>query len=274
MNLDRYGPWAIVAGASEGTGRAFAHQLARDGIRCVLLARREAPLTALVDEIRQESGIECVATTVDLAAADATDQIVAAAGDREIGLFVANAGGDPNGAMFLGRGIASWLELVQRNVVTLLRCCHHFAAPMCARGRGGLLLVNSGAGYGGSSFMAAYAASKAFQLCFAEALWIELRPHGVDVLSLVLNQTDTPALRALLAGMGLAVPAGLADPAEVARVGLERLPRGPVHNWGLADDVSGYAVSSAAARRTRVEAVDRASRQIFGGAETRGRPSR
>jgi short-subunit dehydrogenase len=268
VNLaDRYGPWAVVAGASEGTGRAFARQLAAHGIPCVLVARREAPLMALVDEIRRESGTECVAATVDLAAPDAMEQIVTAVGDRGIGLFVANAGGDPNGALFLDRDVATWLELVQRNVVTLLRCCHHFARPMRARGRGGLLLVNSGACYGGSSFMAAYAASKAFQLSFSESLWIELRPYGVDVLTLVLNQTDTPALRALLADRGLPVPAGLADPDEVARRALEQLPHGPIHNWGLADEVAGYAVSPAAVRRMRVEAVDRASRRIFGSAK-------
>jgi short-subunit dehydrogenase len=261
---DRYGPWAIVAGASEGTGRAFARRLAANGVASVLVARRPEPLAALAKEIHAESGVECATAPIDLAAPDALDRLVAAAGQREVGLFVANAGADPNGSRFLDRGVEVWLELTRRNVETTLRCCHHFAGLMKRRGRGGLLLVNSGACYGGGSFMAAYAASKAFVLCFGETLWAELRPHGIDVLNLVLGPTDTPAFRKLLAEKGLPVPDGIASPEDVARIGLERLPHGPVHNWGLADDVAGYAPSSAVARRERVLTVDRMSRRVFG----------
>jgi len=265
MNFaDRYGPWAVVAGASEGTGRAFARRIAASGVPCVLLARRAEPLTALADEIRSESGVACVVATVDLAADDGVERIVAAVGSRTVGLFVSNAGADPNGSRFLDRDLAPWLELVQRNVVTTMRCCHHFAGPMRTRGKGGLLLVNSGACYGGASFMAAYSASKAFTLCFGEALWAELRPHGVDVLNLILGRTDTPAFRKLLAEKGLPVPADIASPDDVARVGLERLSLGPVHNWGYADDVAGFAPNSAAARRERILMIDKHSKQVFG----------
>jgi short-subunit dehydrogenase len=261
---DRYGPWAVIAGASEGTGRAFARRIAANGVPSVLLARRAEPLTALADEIRSESGVACIIATVDLAADDALERIVAAVGSRTVGLFVSNAGADPNGARFLDRELGPWLELVQRNVVTTMRCCHHFAAAMRSRGKGGLLLVNSGACYGGASFMAAYSASKAFTLCFGEALWAELRPHGVDVLNLVLGRTDTPAFRKLLAEKRLPVPADIASPDDVAKIGLERLSHGPVHNWGFADDVAGFAPNSAAARRERIMMIDKHSKQVFG----------
>ena len=144
-------------------------------------------------------------------------------------------------------------------MTTMLRCCHHFAGQCGKRGRGGLLLVGSGACYGGGSFMATYSANKAFDLCFGESLWAELRPHDVDVLYMALGTTDTPALHALLDKKGLPLPAGLASPDEVATVGLARLPFGPVHNWGQADDVAGYAPSSASARRARILAVDAAA---------------
>jgi len=261
---ERYGPWAVIAGASEGTGRAFARKLAARGINCVLIARRPGPLAALAEEIRLESRVECITAAVDLAAPDAFDNIARAAGGREVGLFVSNAGADPNGALFLDRDFASWMALVQRNVVTMMRCCHHFAGPMRARGKGGLLLVNSGACYGGSTFMATYSASKAFTLCFAEGLWAELRQHGVDVLTLIMHVTDTPALRALLAQKGLPVPPSIASSEEVAEIGLARLPYGPVHNWGLEDEVSGWALLSASGRRARVLAVERASSHVFG----------
>jgi short-subunit dehydrogenase len=261
---ERYGPWAVIAGASEGTGSAFARQIAAAGVPSILIARRQAPLTALADEIRAKHAVECVTATVDLAAPDAFDNIVAAVGSREIGLFVSNAGADPNGARFLDRDIGTWQDLVQRNVVTMMQCCHHFAAPMRQRRKGGLLLVNSGACYGGSAFMSAYSASKAFTLCFAEALWGELHDHGVDVLTLIMHMTDTPALRTLLTEKKLPVPEGIANPADVAALGLARLPHGPVQNWGLADDEAGWALLSAGDRRKRVIAVGQASTHVFG----------
>ncbi len=135
---------------------------------------------------------------------------------------------------------------------------------MRERGRGGLLLVGSGACYGGGSFLTTYSAGKAFELCFSEGLWAELSPHNVHVLYLVLGMTDTPALRQLLDDKGMPLPPGLADPDEVAEVGLQRLPHGPVHNWGLEDDEVGYASGSAAQRRERIQILDRHSRRVFG----------
>jgi uncharacterized protein len=135
---------------------------------------------------------------------------------------------------------------------------------MKARKRGGLLLVNSSACYGGSAFMAAYSASKAFTLCFAESLWGELRECGVDVLTLVMHMTDTPALRALLAEKKLPVPQNIAKAEDVAALGLERLPHGPIQNWGIEDADAGWAMISASDRRKRVIAIGEASKHVFG----------
>jgi len=250
--FERYGPWALIAGASEGTGRAFARKLAKNGLPSVLVARREAPLLALRDEILAETGIACEIAPVDLAAADAREKIAEAVGVREIGLFISNAGADTNGAKFLDRDIAAWEALVSLNVTTMMRLCHHFAAPMQARGKGGILLVNSGACYGGIRGLAAYTASKAFMLAFAESLWGELQPSGVDLLTLVMGQTDTPAYRKLLAELNLPLPTNWANPDDVAALGLERLPFGPIQNWGHTDDEAKFSATSAAARRQRV----------------------
>jgi uncharacterized protein len=261
---DRYGPWALIAGASEGTGSAFARQVAAQGVNCILVARREGPLVSLAAEIRETTGVECITASVDLASPDSFYRIVEVVGRREIGLFISNAGSDPHGMGFLGREIGAWMDLVQRNVMTMMRCCHFFAEPMRHRGKGGLLLVNSGACYGGAPNMAAYSGSKAFTLCFAEGLWGELRPYGVHVLTLVLHMTDTPEFRRFLAAKNLPLPDGVADPEKVAALGLERLPHGPIQNWGLEDDDAGYAVLCASERRKRVLAVEAAGARVFG----------
>jgi short-subunit dehydrogenase len=264
MNFaDRYGPWAVVAGASEGTGRSFARKIAARGVPSVLIGRRREPLVALADQIRAETGVACVAASVDLAAPDATEKLVAAVGQRDIGLFVSNAGADPNGSRFLDRNVKDWIDLVQRNVMTTMLCCHHFGGLMRKRGKGGILLVNSGACYLGGSFLATYSASKAFVLNFGEGLWVELRPHGVDVLNLVLGRTDTPAFRALMAEKGIPFPTDVASPDEVVEAGLTHLPDGPVFNW---TEVAPHAPIQPEALRERILMVDQMSRSVFGDA--------
>lgn len=259
-----YGPWAIVAGASEGTGRELARKIAAQGVRCILVARRAAPLAALAGEIRAESGVECVTASIDLSAPDAADRIVAAAGAREIGLYVSNAGADTVGAGFFERPMSAWLEMTQLNALTAMRCCHHFGALMRERQRGGILLINSGACYSGANGMAAYSASKGFLLNLGESLWAELRGSDVHVLNLILGRTDTPAFRKSLAEKGQPVPANIASPVEVAAIGLARLAHGPTYNWGQEDELVGYAPTSAATRRARVEMIERATNALFG----------
>ncbi len=264
MNIaERYGPWALITGASEGTGAAFAHRLADQGINLILVARREAPLAALAQQIRAR-GVECVTASVDLSAPDAAEKVIAAAGAREVGLLIANAGADTNGGAFLDRDVEAWRQLIQLNVLTTIDVVHHFAGAMPERGRGGVILVGSGACYGGLNGISVYSGAKAFLLCFGEGLWAELRHHGVDVLNLILGRTDTPAHRRLLERNGQPIPAGMATPEEVAEIGLERLPHGPDYNWGQADDVAGYAPNSPAERRARILKIEEMSRAYTG----------
>ena len=249
---ERYGPWAVIAGASEGTGASFARQLAEQGLNLILIARREGPLAELANELRAAHGVECVTSTIDLSGEDATARMAEAAGGREVGLLILNAGADPNGARFLDSDIAAWDQLVMRNVMTVMRACHRFGAAMRDRGRGGIILCGSGACYGGLPGVTVYGASKAFDLVFGEGLWIELKPHGVDVLNLIMGRTDTPAHRELMAEKGIPFPNNCASADDVARLGLEQLPHGPVLNWGLEDEDAGYAGTSAAQRRERI----------------------
>jgi short-subunit dehydrogenase len=258
-----YGPWAVIAGASEGTGASFARQLAAKGLNLILIARREAPLRALADEVRRANGVEVVTASIDLATLDAPQKVAAACGDREVGLLVFNAGADPNASYFLGAKYSVWADLVQRNVNTMMACAYASAEAMVKRKRGGILLLNSGACYGAAGGITTYCASKAFMLCFAEGLWAELREHGVDVLTLVMSTTDTPEFRRLMAERGLPVPPGIADADAVAALGLERLPHGPIQNWGEADDQIGMAGVSAAQRRERVVMVSDITKQMF-----------
>ncbi len=227
-----YGPWALILGASEGTGRAFAKALAAQGLPSILVARRLEPLQTLADEIQQEHGIECLPASVDLGKPDALEQIKAACGERDIGLLICNAGADPNGSHFLNRELEHWQLLAQLNVMTPMACVHHFGGKMRERMRGGIVIVGSGACYGGGAYMATYTGVKGFQLNFSESLWAELKQNNVDVLHMVLGTTDTPAFRKLLAEKGKKPPKNLASPDAIAEKTLTLLKQGPVYNWG------------------------------------------
>lgn len=256
---DKYGPWAVITGASEGVGAEFALRLADAGINSVLIARREGPLAALAEKVRAR-GADCITASVDLTASDATARIAAAVNDREVGLLIANAGADTNSSLFLDTDSAAWEKLVNLNVLTTMRNSHRFGQAMRQRRRGGIILVGSGACYGGLYGLGVYSGVKAFDLCFAEGLWAEMAEHGVDVLSLVLGRTDTPAHRRISEANGHPFDtSGMADSAEVARIGLEQLPNGPIYNWGQENDVAGYAPNSPDQRRARILKIKESS---------------
>jgi len=230
----RYGRWALVAGASEGVGLAYAGAMAGRGLDVALVARRQSVLDDVAAELRERFGVQTKALAIDLSEDDAADRIAAATNDLEIGMLMYCAGADPEFANFLDRPIDTAETMVRRNCLTPLRLCHRLAQPMVARGRGGIVLVSSGAALVGARRMVAYASSKAFDLVMGEALWAELHDSGVDVLSLVLGVTDTPALRRLLtdrgnlasADDGTAIP-GAATPDEVVTEALAHLGQGP-----------------------------------------------
>jgi len=215
MFADTYGPWALVAGASDGVGAALTDGLAERGVNVVLLARRQALLDEVAEGIESRHGVQARTLAIDLAADTAASQIAAATGDLEIGFLGYCAGADPDYEPFLTSPLAAADAMVQRNCVAPMRLCHHFAAPMVARGRGGIVLFGSGAGFAGAPNMVAYGASKAFDMVFAEALWAELRDTGVDVIGLILGKTDTPALRTLEHKRGV-LPSTRSHPADAA----------------------------------------------------------
>jgi uncharacterized protein len=193
----KYGPWALVAGASDGVGAAFADALAARGLNVVLLARRQAVLDEVAAQIRNQHGVETRTLAVDLASVGAADKVADGTADLEVGFLVYCAGADPDFRHFLSNTIEAAETMVQRNCVVPMQLCHHFAGPMVERARGGIVVFGSGAGFIGGPNMVAYGASKAFDMVFAEALWSELHDKGVDVIGLILGKTNTPALRKL-----------------------------------------------------------------------------
>jgi short-subunit dehydrogenase len=222
----RYGPWAVVAGGSEGVGASFALQLADAGIDLVLIARKPGPLVETAEAARAR-GVQVRTLELDLLDPGALEAVREVTDDVQVGLLVFNAGANSYGHEFVAGDLERVRDVIDLNITSQLALTHHFGALMKERRRGGILLVGSLAGYLGTAHTSIYSAAKAFSRIFAEGLWLELRDHGVHVLELVLGVTRTPAMAR--AGLDFSIPGlNVAESDDVAREGLARLPDGPV----------------------------------------------
>ncbi len=219
----RYGPWAIVTGASSGIGEAFAHALASRGLRPLLVARRESELQRVAAQVQARWGVDCAIVAADLADPAFIDALTRACEGREIGLVVCNAAYNPAGA-FLDMSRDTLRRMLQVNAEANLLLANAFLPGFKARGHGGLLLVASTEAFMGTPFSACYSASKAFVLNLGEALWGEFDGSGVDVLVLAPGATETPLLQSRDLG---GLPVKPMSAAAVAEIGLDHLGRGP-----------------------------------------------
>jgi uncharacterized protein len=228
--LEWYGPWAVIAGGSEGVGAEFARLLAEAGVNLVLLARKPDPLAETAARCR-DVGVEVRTLAIDLIDPGSVTAIADLTADLEVGLMIYNAGANTCSEQFLDGALTDFGRVVELNVTAMMALTQHFGRPMRDRRRGGLLLVGSMAGYLGSMRHTVYGGVKAFGRIFAESLWLELREYDVHVLELVLGVTRTPAMERV--GLNFDVPGlKVAEPADVAREGLAQLPNGPVYVAG------------------------------------------
>lgn len=196
VDKTRFGPWAIVTGASSGIGREFAHQLAASGLNVVLVARRVDALEALGQELASKFGIAYRVVGVDLSAAEFLDRVAESTRDLDIGLVISNAGATLSpGTDLIEQNRDDLQRLLRLNTSAHLDLTHYFGRRLADRGRGGMLLTSSLGGRQGWPGAADYAASKAFIMVLGESLHIELGKRGVNVTVLLPGATDTDLLR-------------------------------------------------------------------------------
>ena len=192
MNIkERYGQVALVAGASEGMGAAFANTLAKQGMNLVLVARRKKNLESIAKGLSHQYSIETWPVVCDLGAPDATGQITDAIGDMMINFLVYNAALSYIGP-YLDSPISDHIEIAGVNMITPMKMLHHFGSRMVKEKRGGIVLMSSIAGNQGYGFLATYAATKAFNRILAESIWYEWKTKGVDVIGCCAGATMTP----------------------------------------------------------------------------------
>ncbi len=218
IDASRFGPWAVVTGASSGIGREIARGAAASGLNVALVARRVARLDELGRELATRFGVSYRAVQADLSVPEGVAAVLEATSALDVGLFVGNAGfANPGELWRLERG--ELLRAVHLKIDANLMLVHHFAPALVARGRGGILLTSSIGGLNGVPYVSNTAALEAYVLTLGEGLHVELARHGVRVTTLMPGPTLTESM----AKMGVEPAQMPVKPMSAERVALEGL---------------------------------------------------
>jgi short-subunit dehydrogenase len=258
----KYGPTAMVAGASEGIGAAFATCLAEEGLDLVLIARREGPLQQFAASLEKRFAIHTTCIACDLSEENAILRIEDALKGMEINFLVYNAALSYIGP-FIKNSVENHRLMAQANMLTPLIMLHNFGGKMLARGRGGIVLMASLAGFQGSGFLSMYAASKAFNRILAESLWYEWKDSGVDVIACCAGATSTlnfvetkPEKTSFLAPRVQA-------PLEVANECLERIGSQPSFISGRGNRIASFFMQKILPRKTAITLMGDTTRKMY-----------
>lgn len=222
--LNRYGPTALVTGASSGIGRAFAEELAVRGFNLVLVARRIDRLEVLAERLEDKNRISVMPLEIDLADPTAAHRLLEATASIDIGLILSNAGFGSKGPFEADDPVVQ-AEMLMVNCHATTQIASGFIPRLRARGKGGIVFTSSVEGLIGCPYSAVYSATKAYVNALGEALWGELTPDGIDVLTLCPGATETEA--AEKQGLDPSKIQNQQSPDDVARLTLDTLKGGP-----------------------------------------------
>jgi len=258
----KYGETALIAGASEGIGAAFASALAAEGFRLILVARRMEPLQRLAGELADRYGTVAQCVACDLSEEGAADQVLGSIEGAEPGMLIYNAALSHIGS-FADHPAGDHCRAAVVNMITPLRLVHSLGNRMLDRGRGAVILMSSMAGLQGSGFLATYAATRAFSRILAESLWYEWKGRGVDVMDCCAGATATPGyMRSAPAKAGIVAPA-VQQPEEVVSECFKRIGKVPSFIAGRGNRVASFFMQRLLPRRSAVQIMGDNTRKIY-----------
>jgi hypothetical protein len=180
--LSRYGPWALVTGASSGIGLELARLLASAGFHLVLHARQAQKLQEAAQHLQAQYAIEIKTVAADVAESEGIDEIIRSTQGLNLGLLVVSAGFGTSG-LFTDSSLHTAINMLRVNCEALLSLTHYYSQQFARQRRGGIILMSSMVAFQGTPYSANYAATKAYVQTLSEGLSVELKPAGVDVLA-------------------------------------------------------------------------------------------
>ena len=259
---EKYGSTALVAGASEGIGAAFATRLAEEGMDLVLIARRSEPLHKLADELKSRYKVGVMCIQCDLGNNNASRQIVDELKGLEINLLVYNAALSYIGP-FIKNPLENHLEAVRVNMITPLNMVYVFGEKMVSKGKGAVILMTSLAGFQGSGYLSVYGATKAFIRILGESLWYEWKNSGVDVIACCAGATATPGFKkSKPENPGFFAPR-IQDPEEVADECLKKLGKEPSYITGRGNRIASFIMQKILPRKMAINIMGDNTRKMY-----------
>ncbi len=259
----KYGNTALIAGASEGIGAAFAEELAAQGFSLVLVARRTEPLQKLAGRLSDRYKVSARCVVCDLSDEGATEQVMSSIAGAEPDILIYNAALSHIGP-FLDHPMESHCQAARTNMTTPMKLVHSLGSRMLGRGRGAVILMSSMAGLQGSGYLATYAATKAFNRVLAESLWYEWKERGVDIMACCAGATATPGyLNSRPAKTVLFAPAVL-QPEVVVTECFQRLGRKPSFIAGRANRAASFFMHRMLSRKRAVMIMGNNTRKMYG----------
>lgn len=253
-----YGPRAIVAGASEGLGSAFARSLAARGVNLLLLARREELLQELKRNLELEFSISVQIMKIDLADMNEVESLITNLRE-DYGLLVYNAAYAPI-SRFSELDRQSLLNVTQVNVQAPLLMTKSLTDKMRIRKKGGIILMSSLSGFQGGPGLSAYSASKAFNTVLAEGLWAEFHKEGIDVMACCAGAVRTPGY--LAASKSKEAP-GTLNPEDVAEQTLRALGKGPIFIPGRLNRLFHFVMGKLISRKRAVKIMEANTKDLI-----------
>jgi short-subunit dehydrogenase len=258
----KYGSTALVAGASEGIGAAFADYLAAEGMDLVLIARRLEPLQQLADLLENKYKVNVMCIQCDLGSINAFRQVQEELNGREISLLVYNAALSYIGP-FIKNSLENHSQAVQVNIITPLNMIHLFGEKMLTKGKGAIILMTSLAGFQGSGYLSVYAATKAFIRVLGESLWYEWKNSGVDVIACCAGATATPGFKNTNPEKsGFFAPRVLA-PEEVVKECLKKLGKQPSYITGRGNRIASFMMQKILCRKMAINMMGDNTRKMY-----------
>jgi len=258
----QYGPWAVVAGASEGMGAAYAEQLARSTINLILIARRQELLDSLARQLSNMYAIQVKTLLLDLSHSTAVETIVNTTQDLDVGLLVYNAAFSAVGS-FYEHTLPEHMREIDTNIRTPLALTYLMGERLLKRGRGGIILMSSLSAFQGSAYISNYAATKAFNIVLAEGLWEEWRQRGVDVMVCVAGATRTPNYVASAPRKTGRFSDATLEPEEVVSEALLALGKQPLVIPGRQNRISSFIMRHVLPRRVTIQIMGKVLRDMY-----------
>jgi uncharacterized protein len=258
----KYGSTALVAGASEGIGAAFAEYLAAEGMDLVLIARNPVPLQQFADSLQNKYKVRTMCLTCDLADQNSTQQILEALKGKKVNLIVYNAARTLIGP-FIKNSVQDHARMAQVNMMTPLNMLHAFGEEMLNKGKGAIILMASLAGFQGSGYLSVYAATKAFNRVLAESLWYEWKKSGVDIIACCAGATATPGYKiSNPEKTGFFTP-GVLAPEEVAAECFKRLGKKPSFIPGIGNRIASFIMQKIIPRKMAITIMGDTTRKMY-----------